>query len=458
MAAAAASWLPASGQERVGAGAGRLTLTLDQAVGLALKNNRGLLDAQLSRSVQAFSLEVREDRYRPTLGFQSSARTYKDRDTTADVDVATGLRIPTGGQVTLGWSKPLAGQEDPSDTVTLTFAQPLLRGFGIDIDTAPLRTARLSEKIGVLSFREAIAGAVDSTVAAWRGLVRARRQLEIAEASLERAREQRETNRILIEAGQMAAREILQSDANVANREIALIEARNGVTEANYNLIGILDIDEATVVQPVASPASRRPPPSAADALDTALRHSPGFARAQLNREIAGIGLEVARNNQLWDLSLEARASRTGGGSGETTDYSAGLRLSAQLWDRSPELELMSAKANVRRAERALAEQRQSMGIAVRRAVYDLAVGLKRIELAGQALALAERKLEIERSKLQQGLSSTVQVGRFEEDLVSAQNAEVDALLAYENALTALDRTLGTTLETWNISVEQVGR
>ena len=72
--------------------------------------------------------------------------------------------------------------------------------------------------------------------------------------------------------------------------------------------------------------------------------------------------------------------------------------------------------------------------------------------------ALAEEKLEIERSKLQQGLSSTFQLSRFEEDLVRAQNAEVDALIDHENALTTLDRTLGTTLETWDIGVEQVGR
>ena len=88
----------------------------------------------------------------------------------------------------------------------------------------------------------------------------------------------------------------------------------------------------------------------------------------------------------------------------------------------------------------------------------DVEVGLRQIELARQALALAEEKIEIERSKLQQGLSSTYQLIQFEEDLVRAQNAEVDALVDYENALTALDRTLGTTLETWGITVEQIGQ
>ena len=133
-------------------------------------------------------------------------------------------------------------------------------------------------------------------------------------------------------------------------------------------------------------------------------------------------------------------------------------RLTVPLWERSPELGLMRARGRTRQAERKLAEVRQAMDIGVRQAIHDVEVGRRRIELAREARALAEEKLEIERSKLRQGLSSTFQIGRFEEDLVRAQNAEVDALIDYENALTALDRTLGTTLETWDIGVERVGR
>ena len=63
----------------------------------------------------------------------------------------------------------------------------------------------------------------------------------------------------------------------------------------------------------------------------------------------------VAENKTLWDLTLDAEASRGTGGGGEATDYAAGLRLTRSLWDRLPELGLMSAKAGVQRAERGLA-------------------------------------------------------------------------------------------------------
>ena len=449
--------LPAPGAAQEG-GAERLALTLDDAIRLALRNNRGLLDAQLQRTIQAFSLEVAEDRYRPTASIGSSARAGKEQDWTTDVVAETGLRVRTGGQVSLRWSKPLAGRDDTSGNVTLGFSQPLLRGFGVGVETASLRVARLGEKMSMLAFRETIASVVVATIQAWRGLVRAQRQLEIGEASLERAHEQLAINRKLIEAGQMAEREILQSEADVAERELGLIETGNGVTTANFGLIGILDIDSATAIEPVQRPAAARPVLSLQEAVEVALSRSPDHARALLDKEIAEIDLEVAENDQLWDLSLDTEASRGTGGGAEGIDYSAGLRLTVPLWDRGPELGLMGARAGVTQAERGLVELRQSMDIAVRQAVHDVEVGLRRIELARQALALTQEKLAIERSKLQQGLSSTFQLSRFEEDLVSAQNTEVDALVDYENALTALDETLGTTLDTWGITVEQIGQ
>ena len=450
-------WSAAFAQGQYAGGAERLELTLDEAIGLALRNNRSLLDARLGRSIQKLSLDVAEDRYRPTLRIEPSVRAQNNERTAADLSSGAALRVATGGQLTLRWSEALAGGDDTSGTVTLGFSQPLLRGFGVGIDTAPLRVARLSDRINALAFREAVSGVVVSTIGAWRSLVRVQRQLEIGEASLDHARKQLETNRKLIEAGQMAAREILQSEADIAGRELGLIESRNSVTAANFGLIDILDIDSATVILPVDRPSGQRPVPSVAEAIETALTHSPGYTRALLDREIAEIDLELARNDRLWDLSLDTEASRAIDG-GRGTEYSARMRLSIPLGDRSPRLTLVRAKAKVEQAERGLVELRQAMDIAVRQAVYDVEIGLKRIELARQSRLLTEEKLRIERSKLQQGLSSNFQLSQFEDDWVQSQNAEVDAFVNYENALTALDQTLGTTLETWKISVEQAGR
>ena len=434
-------------------------LTLDDAIRLALRNNRNLLDARLGRDLDEHSLALAEDRYRPRAGLGASSRAARDEDSETDLSAETSIRIPTGGRITLRWSKPVDGGPDASDTYTLGFSQPLLRGRGA-VDTAPLRRARLDEEDRVLAFRDTIAGVVDSTIRAWRGLTRAARALEIEEAALRRTQRQLEVNRALIRAGDMAAREILQSEADIANRELALVQARNGLTAANFALIDILDMESSVRVRPLEAEAEavERAVPGVEEAFATALRNRPGYRRALLEAQAAKIGLEVAENERLWDLSFEVDATRRSGGGADPTDYGARLNLAVPLFDRGPRVSAMRARGDVLRAERALEEHRQQIGITVRQAVLDVEAGRQRSELARRARELTEQKLEIERMKLREGLSSSFRLTRFEEDLVRAQNAEVDAQIGYENALTALDRTLGTTLERWNIRVEKVGR
>ena len=120
----------ASDDGRLDAVPAHLDLTLDAAVGLALQNNRSLLDARLARTIRAFSLEVAEDRYQPTASIGPSVRTEKDEDVFADLSLETGLRIRSGGQFTLSWSKPLAGRQDSSDTVTLGFRSRCCEAMG----------------------------------------------------------------------------------------------------------------------------------------------------------------------------------------------------------------------------------------------------------------------------------------------------------------------------------------
>ena len=167
--------------------------------------------------------------------------------------------------------------------------------------------------------------------------------------------------------------------------------------------------------------------------------------------EVARLELRQAKNERLWDLSLDASVSR---GGEQRRDYAVGLGLNIPLGDRSSELAELGARNGLRDAEVGLVELRQSIRIEVRQAVHEVAVGFRRIELARTSRELAEQTLDIEQAKLAQGLTSTFRLTSVEDDLVSAQNGELDATIGYRNALTSLDRILGTTLESWGIEVE----
>ena len=450
--------IAAAAQAQTG-GTGPLELTFEEAIRLALTKSRSAISARLRREEQKLSLEAAAERYDPMASVSVGANaTSRGGETakTADVSIGPSLRVPTGGSFRLSWRKPLVGEGDREASTEISFSQPLLRGFGTDIDTQPLRRARLQARINLRAFRDTAAGIGESAISAYRGVLRAARRLVIAREALERARRQLEINRTLVEAGRMAPQDLVQTEADAANKEYALADAENALETANSTLVNTLDLEEGVRIELREEPAIEAERPDLEESLQTAFARRTDWLRAEIGMELARMGLRSAENNLLPDLSLSARASQRGGQ--ERTEWSGGLNLTVQLQNDEPRRALTRARNSVRRAKMELAERRQSIRIQVRRAVQDVAVSLRQIHLSRQAGDLAVRKLDVERRKLQQGLSSAFQVGRFEDDLVAAQRRELDAVARYRDSLTGLDRTLGVTLDRWGIGVEQVGR
>ena len=433
-----------------------LTLTIEEAIFLALKNSRTAIAARLGRDEQALALEAAEERYDPKAGdFGLSISERSGSEKTGSVSLGPSLRVPTGGNFRLSWSKPVAGPGDRSGTTSLTFSQPLLKGFGPDIDTWTLRSARLAERINVRAFRDRVSGIVGSVIGAYRGVLSAERRLTIAREALQRAERQLEINRALVEAGRMAPRDLVQTESTVANRQYSLTDAEVALDNANSGLINTLDLEEGVRVVPSEEPPVEPETPDLEESMETAFARRTDWLSAEIGLKTARMAQRIAVDNLLPNLSLDTAAQR----SGESDPvYSARVNLTVPLWDAGPRRALAKARNDVRRAKMALAERRQSIRIEVRRAVHNVAVALRRIDLAGDARDLAERTLEVERLKLQQGLSSSFQVGRFEDDLVNAQRQELSAVVGYRSALDSLSRTLGTTLDRWGIEIEQVGR
>ena len=423
-----------------------LYLTLPETISLAIRNNRGLINSRLDRAIQKFALEVAEDEFRPDASIGPSVRfdSSGDWDGRAEIRSDVSLRVPTGGKFVVSWYD--------TDLSEVRFTQPLLKGGGIAVNTASLKAARLQEELNILALKAAVGSTVTSVIRAYRGYVQAGRRLEIHTRSLQRAKELLATTRVLIAAGRLAERDIVQPEADVARRELGLTEARDSVDAARLALIDILDIDSRTRIHPTETLNVDSVEADIDREMETALRHRPDYRQALLQVERDETELLVARNNRLWDLSAtySTRFADTG------DSRSVELNLNIPFGDLSPKQRYMQADIALRKARNQLAELRQKIDIEVRDALRKVDVRFRQIELARRTRDLAERKYEIEKGKLGLGLSTNFRVAAFEDDLVSAQNREVETAIAYLNALTDLDRTLGTTLQRWQIDIERI--
>jgi len=157
----------------------------------------------------------------------------------------------------------------------------------------------------------------------------------------------------------------------------------------------------------------------------------------------------VAGANQIRDAYNNDAGSRNN----RTWDSYAGVQVQIPIGDISTRQAEVRARVNVEDQEIRITDARQELERNVNDVVRDLGTRWRQYEISQRAVELSRRKIEIEREKLSAGRSTNFQVLSFETDLRNAENAQLNALIAYLNAQTQLDLTLGMTLESWEIAL-----
>jgi outer membrane protein TolC len=92
-----------------------------------------------------------------------------------------------------------------------------------------------------------------------------------------------------------------------------------------------------------------------------------------------------------------------------------------------------------------------SIMVEVQKAIIGLIQGKAQVEASHKAAALAREIWEGEKIKLEAGATTSYQVILRERDFVSAQQAEVAAMITYVKAMVEMDRARGMTLDRNNI-------
>jgi len=390
------------------------------------------------------------------------------------IDLAAELivteTIPTGGTFRFSWATALdtdktngdISSEVNTNTWKASFRQPLLKGGGIDVNTASVRIARHEELSNVMALKSTLINTITTVITGYRNFLRAKGQVKVSAASMDRTEKLLERSRLLIEAGRMAPLEIVQVEADVANKEFDHQVTLNTLDKARLNLLKILDIDKYTLVDPVREGEINPIHLDLEKSIEIALSNRPDYNQAKLALETSKINFMLAENNMLWDLSLDSSYQYTDtndqlnntGTTGES--WSVGLNLKIPIYgDLTRKQRLVSAGINVKKAKLNLEELKDNIEIEIQDLIQEVDSRSKQLNLARLARKLSQQKLEIEQEKLNTGLSSNFQIVTFQNDLLRAQNSEIDAVIAFRNALTEVDQALGTTLDTWKIEFKK---
>lgn len=442
-----------------------VSLSLEEAIALALRGNRTIQSAYLERVVDRFSLTVAERAFLPKGGISGQIIQRRVGGVTSEeatVGPSVGLYTPLGTTMSFGWQRrdPLnGGLYGTDESVAFSVRQPLLRGAGIDVNMAPLRIARMQEELNQLRLKATVSDTVTSVIGAYRGLLQAQEQTRLSELSLERAKALLDTNRALIEAGRMAAADIVQTESTVANQEVSVLQARQAQVSSQIALLRLLGLELRTNVVATDRITVRRVEIDSEKTLALAMDARMDVVAQRISLAQMRQSLIVARNNRLWDLSVVGTVSQYDedgpafGAFGAPRDHTVALQLDIPIGDLSSRQQLLAAETSMRTAELRYEDLEQAVEAQVRDSVQQIEILWLQVEAARRARDLAARALELQQEKLRFGRASNFEVLSFQDSLRFADAQELSASIAYLNALSALDQQIGSTLDTWRISL-----
>ena len=464
-------------QEKSKVNSKKLVLRVSDAIFLALRENRSIKSAYLNRVAQKYSLAVAEDQFNPDLFItptlkQDSSKSTVDRSTTNGAGVSVNIPLPlkSGGKFNFIWdnqfTSPESGDNSYKSSWRLNFTQPLLRGFGIDVTTSNLVSARIANDNQILDLQSTIMQTITSVIQAHRSYQQAVRQKGIAETALKRNIKLLEVNKELIKAGRLAKSQIIQAEADIAVKKLAVLTAENNLVGSRLSLIQTIDIDQTIMIDPREKRTVKPLTTSLAELQKIAFNNRPDYLKALNGMNLSKIRLGVAKNRRLWELNFESgigesnqdknfgEASKGLADLGES-EWNAGLKLTIPFGDWFRHEPYVGALIDLKNQRISLKEVKQNIEIDIQNQLRNAKIRYQQVLIARQSKVLAKKKLTIENERLRSGRSTNFQIVTFQNDLLNAEISELDAGIAYKNSLVNLDLALGTTLKTWKIEMEE---
>lgn len=483
---------------------GEVILTLQKAVASAVENNLLVQQARLTEAMSQTDITRAEAVFDTVLfasgGYSSSNQPQPTVNTggggaillnpAADQrnwTMTTGLQqqFATGTNLSVSSSMGWLDIEDPGNVVTpnpsydtsvnLTLSQPLLRGFGLDVNLAQVRLARNQDRRAVQAVRQQLLTTVAQVEAAYWQVYLQRQRLVSARWLLKVG----EDVRNLLERRRGYDASLAQySDAvsKVEDRRSQIIRAERELQRAVNNLKQVMNEpllppggSETIVIAD--APVDQALRYSVGDALASAMAQNPQIAAALLGIDDASISIDVADNGRLPQLDLQASGALYGLASGlgdswgslgdnDWIEYAIGAVFSQPLGNRAAEAEYRRARLARSRAVIGYRSAVQDTVLAVRNALQDAAAAYRLIDQTrAQRLAAAEnmRALAIEEENIAQLTPEFLALKFLRQDsLAVTQLAEAAALADYNVAIANLYSAIGSGLERNRIELKLV--
>ena len=393
-------------------------ITFDDAVGIALKQNVTVRQAQNATELGAAAVRQQQLQFLPDLRFNVSG----------SGDLGRNFNQTEGG---------IVNQTTGSMSTGLSSSVTVWNGGQ---NTANLRSARLDEEASTKDLSRTRQTVVFTVASNFLELVAQQEQLRVQQQNLAALEQQEEQIKRFVDAGSRPISDLYQQQASVAAARASVVETQRAVELAKVALIQTLQLDAAGNYDFV--------PPAVSEAdvnrqfnLDTLVARA--YAqRVDIDAEEARVGaaeqdVKAAKATRMPTISLSAGYNTALSSASDLAlvdqlnqrrGGSIGIGVSIPLFDRgSTDLATQRAEIQAENARLALEQQRQQVAVEVRRAYLDHQAARQRLAAAQAQQRAADQALAATRERYRVGAATLV-------ELTQSQAAQVQAASALVNA------------------------
>jgi len=463
--------------------ANTVRIRISDAIVMALEHNRSLAVERLNPEIQQTFEQQQEAVFDPVLSGQisggkeraerqssSGRQAYDDSTFNANVAVdkffATGTSVAVTGDIDL-LDSSLYDDQYTTSRLGVTVTQALLQGYGIGVNLASIRQARLDTAASQYELRGFAEELLNQVEAAYWDYALAKRQIAIVEESLHLAEQQRNDTQEMIKVGKVAESELVATEAAIASRRQALIAANSDLEIARLNLLRLLNPPGpdpfkrqiALLSQPDLQQAALG---DVADHVTLALRMRPDLNQARLELQRDELEIVKTRNGLLPILDFFITLGKTGyadsfsgsiGDIGQDSyDVTAGFNVQYPFGNRKARALHSRSQLSRDQDQRAMENLAQLVEVDVRSAYIAVSRAFQQIAASKETRRLQEENLRIETEKFKVGRSTNFLVAQAQRDLLASQLVEVQSIANYLKALTDLYRQEGSLLERRGVS------
>lgn len=467
------------------------TLSLEEAIQLAVQHNLQVQIDRLTPQISKFNYDSDLGYYDPTF----STTVKKSHDLSGGFNPATGLfdQTPTrtdqetlltdvNGNTPWGLNykvgsinNPMlshleqAGRPDEYDTsVGISATQPLLKNFWIDTSRYNISIAKQQIKADEFGFRSTLIDVISATEQAYYELIFDYENIKVQQAAVERAERLAAENKRRVEVGSMAPLDEKQAESQAASARADLIAAY-GLLDKQQNVLKNLITDNYgpwhdAQIAPSQSLLALPKRFDLQESWEQGIAINPGLQRAKAVLTQNNITVKYRYNQVFPQLDVTGSYGRNGrrGSLSSALDdipdnrfpfYSYGAVLSIPLNNRSARYAYKASKASAQQQLLTVKQTEQNVLVSIDDNIKTANTDYQKVQATRSAREYAELALQAEQKKLAVGKSTSFEVLSLQKDLTTARSQEIRALADYNQDLSKVAQSIGSTLEKFHITV-----